>query len=70
MYYKGPSPSIDKSFYDTVREAASTFRLVEQIEIPPISGKAVAVPAGHCARLICHQGPSDSGCLYLQQREP
>ena len=70
MYYKGPSPSIDKSFYDTVREAASTFRLVEQIEIPPISGKAVAVSAGHCARLICHQGPQIADVCIFNSENP
>jgi uncharacterized protein YcgI (DUF1989 family) len=70
MHYVSPTPVLDRKFYESLRSAVDDYRFVEQFEVPPVSGKGFTVPAGHCARLVCHKGAQIVDVCLFNAHEP
>jgi uncharacterized protein len=59
LYDYGPGTplDVDRRFYARLAEDVRSRRLVERIHIPPRSGRAWTVPAGHLCRIVTVDGP-------------
>jgi uncharacterized protein YcgI (DUF1989 family) len=52
-----PTPTFNRTFYESLRAKRGTFRQVDGIVIPKEEGRGFMVRRGQAARLICVDGP-------------
>lgn len=70
MSQKHPRFQLDRAFYDRVRAAKPTFRLVEKLVIPPYNGRGFRVQKGQTFRVINEVGPQIADVAFWNAQNP
>lgn len=68
--YRGPTPAVDHAFYDDVRAREAERELVDAFGVAARTGRAFEVPAGHVARIVCHEGPQIVDLCVFNRADP
>ena len=54
---KHPRFAPDIEFYDSVRAAKTSYRLIYRFTVPPYSGRGFTIKKGHTFRIVQEEGP-------------
>ena len=68
--YQGDALSVDTDLYDRIAGATDARELVEEFVIPPRSGRAWEVPAGHVCRITVPEGPQVGDLNVWNRHDP
>ena len=65
-----PRYRLDREFYDRVRAARPSYRLVDRTVIPPFSGAGMVVKRGHAFRVVDVDGPQVADVAFWSADDP
>lgn len=66
-----PSPPFPRNFYENLRSARPSFRLVERSVIPVAeTGRAVRMKSGQSLRIVCVEGPQIADVCFWNANDP
>lgn len=68
--YQGDALGVDRELYDRIAESLRDRELVEQFILPPRSGRAWEVPAGHVCRITVPEGPQVGDFNVWNRNDP